>query len=257
MAVEQPGITKPDLKEVIASATVWVAVFAVTLSNEVLRADQALALAAVAPTLAWTVLNTHAFRHWFTPKPSAADGDEKDAEGDAPARWGIHRRWLLGIVTPVVLVVLLSIGYDLSELVGPGVRLPAPIAVVLLFAVAPWIVGLVAWLLLVVPGGLIYSGLRPDMDVPRARVFGGIWAYVLVAAVITASQAATGSTFGRPGWMGEMLGTLLGFNEEAMNSPGWLWAARVLFAMGFLVMPVVGLLMLKRFKQAQTPQVET
>lgn len=257
MAVGQPALTKPDLKEVIASVTAWVAALALTLSNEVLRADQAMALAMVMPSLGWTAMKTYAFRHWFVPKPpQAEESDGENSVDEASTRWGIHRRWMLGIVTPVVVVVLLSIGYDAGELVGPDGRLPAPVLLVLLFAVAPWILGLVAFLMVVVPGGLIYSGLRPDMGARGSRVFGGIWAYVFVAFGITAAQGAEVPTFGSLGWMGEGLAILFGFDEEAVTSPGWMWAARVLLAVGFLVMPVLGILLKQRSKRAQGPQDE-
>ena len=261
MGVAPSAIIKPDLKEVVASVAAWVAALVVTLSNDVLRADQAMALAMVVPTLAWTVMNAHAFRHWFAPTPPRADDDEESSEerdeDDGPSRWGIHRRWLLGIVTPAVIVVLLGIGYELAELAGPDLRAPAPFVLLLVMGGLPWVLGLIAMIMLVAPGGLIVSGLRPDMRARRARIFGGVWAYVFVAFAAVAPQGAAAPRFGRPGWMREGLAILLGFNEEAVDSPGWMWAARALFAVALLVMPLIGALLMARSKPKRDPQEAT
>ena len=262
-------ITAPDLKEVIAAVAAWVAALVLTLSNDVLRADQALALGAVVPILGWAAMHTYTFRHVFAPTPSQADGREESPDGQgssdaaessedgAPSGWGIHRYWLLGIVTPVIIVILLSIGYGPSELAGPDLRAPAPVVVLVLMAVASWVGGLLAFVALVAPGGLIVSGLRPDMGARRARIFGGVWAYVVVAFAVAGAQAGVGPTFGRPGWLGEGLRILLGFGDEPVSSPGWLWAARVLFVMALVVMPLIGALLLARSKREREPQDAT
>lgn len=45
MAAEDSKITKPDLKEIVASVVAVIAALALTLSNDWLRGDQAMALA--------------------------------------------------------------------------------------------------------------------------------------------------------------------------------------------------------------------
>ncbi|HLS14027.1 MAG TPA: hypothetical protein VK095_05895 [Beutenbergiaceae bacterium] len=262
MAAES-AITKPDLKEVVASVVACVAALAVTLSNNMLRPDQAMVFAAAVPTVAWTAFNTHAFRHWFAPKPDHAeqaskesphhDPHEEDLPEEAKEGWGIFHHWLLGLVTPVIIVIVLSFGYELNELAGPGARIPEPILLMLLFAVAPWLVGLVAWLGLVVPGGLIASGLRPGMSSRGSRIFGGIWAYLGVAFAVAAAQGAPAPTYGRPGSMADGLATLFGLNEESITSPGWLWAARVLFAVTLVVMPILGVALMQLSKRKNRP----
>lgn len=270
MAAEDSKITKPDLKEIVASVVAVIAALALTLSNDLLRGDQAMALAAVVPTLAWIVFTTYASRRMFRPKRSqseqavaAEDAPEDSAEGDPDGdrelshRWGPHRRWLIGIVVPIVIVIMLLIGYDVDEVTGPDLRVPAPIALIAVMVFMPWIVGLLAYAFLVMPGGLIIRGLRQDPGHRAGPIFGGAWVYIVTAFALTATQTGLTVNPATSSGMADGIADLFGFGEETVRETGWLWAARILFVTGIAVMPVIGTILASRSKKNRKPHDET
>ena len=143
---------------------------------------------------------------------------------------------------------MLLIGYDVDELTGPGrMRIPAPLALAAVMAVIPWIVGLMSFVFLVMPGGLIIRGLRQDPGHRAGPIFGGTWIYIMTAFVLTATQTGLEAPGPSTGMLDALAG-LFGFGEDPVRESGWLWAARILFVTGIAVMPVIGTILATRSK---------
>lgn len=89
------------------------------------------------------------------------------------------------------------------------------------------------------PEGLIIRGLRQEPGNRASPIFGGTWIYIVTAFALTAAQTGLEPSGPSTGMLDAVAG-LFGFGEDPVRESGWLWAARILFVICVVVMPVIG-----------------
>lgn len=205
--------------------------------------DLLLVIVILSATVCWTVMLDQSIRR-----------REHETDG---FNWAPYRQPFLGIATPVIVMIVLLVRYDVGDLLGSSVPDDAGafLGLFLSLAAAPWIFALVSLALVVMPGKWMVGGARRirggETLSGLSSIIGSSAWFIALLGTVSAAMAIDTPTFGRPGFAGEMVTALLGLDDSLVDSPAWLLVAQACFITTFVVAPAATTILRRLLKRRE------